>query len=145
MPGFDLPALAGLPAPGGGALPGLSDKDLVGRGVTIVNVWASWCGPCQVEHPVLEQLASEPGMRLVGINYKDKPEAAARFLQTLRQSLPGGRPGREAARRSTGASAGVPETFVIAADGTIRHKQVGPLTPESLDGFRQAVEAAAGP
>lgn len=143
VPDFDLPPLPGVAAPGGGPLPGLARADLRGRGVTVVNVWASWCAPCRVEHPVLEQLAAEPGIRMVSINYKDKPEAAARFLQGL------GNPFEAVGRDESGRTAidwgvyGVPETFIVADDGTIRHKHVGPLTPEAMAGFMEAVKAAA--
>ena len=63
-------------------VPGLSRPDLQGR-VTVVNVWASWCVPCRDEHPLLIELAQDPAIRLVGINYKDQAENARRFLGTL--------------------------------------------------------------
>ena len=65
VPAFSLPPVAGLSADGK-PVPGLSSEDLKG-GVTVLNVWASWCAPCQVEHPMLMRLAREPGLRLVGI------------------------------------------------------------------------------
>src|SRR3954451_24477607 len=71
-PAFALPALDGLHA-GGKPVPGLAREDLDVR-VTVVNVWASWCAPCRQEHPLLMELAKDPGIRLVGINYKDNPE-----------------------------------------------------------------------
>jgi len=133
-PAFALPALDGLQA-NGRPIPGLAREDLSGH-VTVVNVWASWCAPCRQEHPLLMELAKDPGIRLVGINYKDNPENARRFLGAL------GNPFAAVGADPNGRAAidwgvyGVPETFVIGPDGTIRHKQIGPLTPEAMDGFR---------
>ena len=143
LPSFDLPPVAGLRGPSGEPLAGLSAASLKGDKVTILNVWASWCAPCRIEHPVLMDLAKEPSIRLVGFNYKDKAENARRFLGTF------GNPFAAVGADETGRTAidfgvyGVPETFVIGRDGTIRHKHVGPLTPETLPAFMEQVKAAA--
>lgn len=119
-PAFDLPALDGI------GVPGLKRADLDGQ-VTLVNVFASWCVPCREEHPVLEALAKD-GVRIVGINYKDKAENALAFLTDL------GNPYAAVGVDARGRSAidwgvyGVPETFVVGADGVILRKFVGPLT-----------------
>lgn len=142
-PALDLPPLDGLRDPSGRTVPGLAGADLRRAGVTVVNVWASWCAPCRIEHPVLMDLAANPGIRLVGIDYKDKDETARRFLGLLGNPFaavgvdPAGRGGIE------WGVYGVPETFVVGPDGTIRHKHVGPLTPEALPGFLAQVRAAA--
>jgi cytochrome c biogenesis protein CcmG/thiol:disulfide interchange protein DsbE len=141
VPTFSLPALPGLQA-AGAPIPGLSTEDLKGR-VTIVNVWASWCGPCREEHPALMELAKDPAFRVVGINYKDLSENARRFLGAL------GNPFQAVGVDANGRAAidwgvyGVPETFVIGPDGTIRHKHIGPLLPEQLPGFLAKVREAA--
>lgn len=141
-PAVALPPLAGLAAPDGTAVPGL-DAAAPGGRVSIVNVWASWCAPCRIEHPALMEIARDPALRVVGINYKDKEEAARRFLATL------GNPFSAVGVDATGRAAiewgvyGVPETFVVGRDGRIRHKHVGPLTPETLPGFMDQVRAAA--
>jgi cytochrome c biogenesis protein CcmG, thiol:disulfide interchange protein DsbE len=125
-PEFDLPPLPGR------AGEGLSTADLRGNGVSLVNVFASWCGPCRVEHPVLDRLAEE-GVTINAINYKDRPEAARAFLAELGD--PYGRVGFD----ETGRVAidwgvyGVPETFVVDADGTIVYRHVGPLMPRDAD------------
>ncbi|MDB5512994.1 MAG: thiol:disulfide interchange protein [Enterovirga sp.] len=143
-PAFALPPLDGQRDGGGAPLPGLSGADLTGGRVTVMNVWASWCAPCRIEHPVLMELARDPSFRLVGINYKDKEENARRFLGTF------GNPFAAVGVDGTGRTAiefgvyGVPETFVIGPDGTIRHKHVGPLTPDSLPGFLAEVRKAGG-
>ena len=138
VPSFTLPPLAGLQRDGV-ALPGLDNEALKGR-VTVVNVWASWCAPCRDEHPVLMQLGQMQGVRLVGINYKDQAENARRFLGAL------GNPFSAVGADTAGRAAidwgvyGVPESFIIDANGVIAYKHVGPLTAQALAGpFRQAL------
>ena len=139
-PEFVLPGLPGL-ATNGASIPGVSRADLLGN-VTVVNFWASWCAPCQVEHPQLMRLAREPGLRLVGIDYKDTPENGRRFL--TRNGIPFQAVGLDTEGR-TGIDFGVygvPETFIIGPDGTIRDKLVGILTPESYAGVLDKIRAA---
>jgi len=99
--------------------------------VTLVNVFASWCAPCREEHPVLLALSQDKRFAMAGLNYKDQPENARRFLGDL------GNPYQAIGVDPAGRTAidwgvyGVPETFVIGKDGKIAYKHVGPLTPES--------------
>ncbi|MGU3361501.1 DsbE family thiol:disulfide interchange protein [Methylobacterium sp. M6A4_1b] len=142
-PAFTLPGMPGL-APGGSPVPGLSRADLLGQ-VTVVNFWASWCAPCQIEHPQLMRLAREPGIRLVGIDYKDTPENGRRFL--TRNGVPFQAVGMDSEGR-TGIDFGVygvPETFIIGPDGTIRDKLVGILTPESYPGVLDRIRSIGAP
>jgi len=78
VPTFDLPAIPGLERDGK-PIPGLSNATFQGA-VTLLNVWASWCVPCHDEAPFLEQLSRDKRIQLVGINYKDAPDNARRFL-----------------------------------------------------------------
>ena len=125
-PEFALPALEGA------GVPGLTRADLDG-GVTLVNVFASWCGPCRVEHPILERLATDDRFALVGINYKDEPGNALGFLEEL------GNPYTKIGTDERGRIAidwgvyGLPETFIVGADGTVLFKFIGPLTEKALE------------
>jgi cytochrome c biogenesis protein CcmG, thiol:disulfide interchange protein DsbE len=123
VPQFELPALAGGD--------GLSSADLKGR-VSLVNVFASWCVPCRVEHPVLMRLAEE-GVPIFGINYKDPPDKAQAWLAELGdpfEKIGADRDGRVGIEWGV---YGVPETFVVDAQGRIRHRHVGPIQARDLE------------
>lgn len=138
VPGFDLLQVAGLDTPA------FSRLDLVGGDqVRIVNVFASWCVPCRAEHNVLSQMVENEGEILFGINYKDKPEDAVRWLAEL------GNPYRRIGSDIDGRAgiewgiSGVPETFIIGKDGTVLFRYVGPVVGDKAVGrFRAALAAA---
>ncbi len=134
VPDFDLPPLYEDGQ-------GVAAADL-SSGVHIVNMWASWCVPCRAEHPLLVEMSADKRFDIYGINYKDKPENARRFLGTL------GNPFARIGRDEKGRSAidwgvyGVPETFIVK-DGIIVHKHVGPLNTDAFNtDFRPALEKA---
>jgi cytochrome c biogenesis protein CcmG, thiol:disulfide interchange protein DsbE len=140
-PQTDLPPVAGLDRNGEAVL-GLDPASFKGA-VTVVNVWASWCVPCHDEAPLLMQLASDSRVRIVGINYKDEPENARRFLGRY------GNPFAAAGADRSGRAAiewgvyGVPETFVVGRDARIAYKLVGPITPDNLNAvLRPEIEKA---
>lgn len=126
-----LPPLEGLAA-NGIQVPGLDPAVFKGK-VSVVNVWASWCVPCHDEAPLLIQLGRDKRLQIVGINYKDKPENARRFLG--RYGNPYGIVGVDGNGRAAieWGVYGVPETFVIGREGTIVYKMVGPVTAENMD------------
>lgn len=138
--GKPAPQLA-LPALEGAKVPPL-DPVLFKGSVTVVNVWASWCAPCRIEHPFLVRLAKDGRIRIAGINYKDKPENALRFLAQL--GNPFAAIGVDAAGRAAieWGVYGVPETFLVGKDGTIRYKQVGPITAENFARLLAEIEKA---
>jgi cytochrome c biogenesis protein CcmG/thiol:disulfide interchange protein DsbE len=131
VPAFELPPLDGLNR-AGAPVPGFATADLKGR-VSVVNVWASWCVPCRQEHPILEQVAKDSRIRLLGINYKDEPENALRFLGQLGNPFAAVGTDRKGRTAIDWGVYGVPETFVVAADGTIAYKFIGPLSPEGYE------------
>ena len=109
----------------------ISPKDMVGK-VWLLNVFASWCVSCRVEHPVLMDLARQGVVPIVGLNYKDKREAGIGWLRQF------GNPYNVSAFDSDGRIGidygvyGVPETFVIDKHGVIRMKHIGPVSAEAL-------------
>ena len=125
VPVFSLP-------PVNGRRVGLSSVDLQGE-ISLVNVFASWRVACREEHPVLMQLAKQRTVPVHGLNYKDKPEEAALWLDGM------GDPYTRTGADTDGRVAidwgvyGVPESFVVDGRGRIAFKQVGPMTPEILD------------
>ncbi|MBX9926699.1 MAG: DsbE family thiol:disulfide interchange protein [Hyphomicrobiaceae bacterium] len=114
--------------------------------VVVVNYWASWCAPCVEEHPQLVALKDLPGVTVVGVNMKDDPDAARRFL--TRYGNPYSIIGQD--RSGRGAIEwgvyGTPETFILDAQGIIRAKHVGPISTADLKSkIVPAIEAARTP
>ena len=142
-------ALVGRPAPQFSLPPipgrddhGLSTTDLEGRPM-LVNVFASWCVPCRVEHPILSRLASD-GVTVQGINYKDDPAAVDGWLAELGDPFTwvgSDRNGRVAIEWGV---YGVPETFVLSATGQIVYRQVGPIQGDDLEKIRALLHDLAG-
>ncbi len=130
-------AFQGKPAPAVqvtpmGSAQAFTDADLRDGKIKLVNFWASWCGPCRVEHPQLESLAEE-GVEILGVNYKDNPDKAQGFLDDM------GNPFARIGVDPKGQMAlnwgvyGVPETFVVDGDGTVIFRFAGPITPEVVE------------
>jgi cytochrome c biogenesis protein CcmG/thiol:disulfide interchange protein DsbE len=126
-----LPPLVGL-VNNDAQVPGLDPATFKGK-VSIVNVWASWCIPCHEEAPLLTALGQDKRLQLIGINYKDAPDNARRFLGRY------GNPFSIVGVDGNGRAAiewgvyGVPETFIVGREGTIVYKMVGPVTPQNID------------
>jgi len=123
-PAFELPLLSAPDKT-------FSQKDMLGK-VWVLNVWASWCAPCLVEHPQITRLAQSGAVPVVGLNYKDAREDAVPWLKR------NGNPFFATVYDGAGRIAidygvyGVPETYVIDRKGVIRYKRIGPVTPEIL-------------
>ncbi|HZZ70419.1 MAG TPA: DsbE family thiol:disulfide interchange protein [Phenylobacterium sp.] len=121
LPAFNLPPLKA-------SEPGLASADLTGEPM-LLNVFASWCGPCREEQPTLLQMKSE-GVKIVGLDWKEEAAAGARWLDE------NGDPYLRTGNDSTGRAgidlgvSGVPETFVVDRRGRVRYRQVGAITPE---------------
>lgn len=125
MPEFSLPLLGQQQA-------SVSQADLIGEPF-LLNVWASWCVTCRVEHPVIEQLAASGRLRVVGLNYRDDPLDALQWLERYGNPFAlsiADRSGRTAIDFGVYAA---PESFLIDAAGTIIYKHIGALTPEVIE------------
>jgi cytochrome c biogenesis protein CcmG/thiol:disulfide interchange protein DsbE len=131
VPAIELAAVEGL-SDGTRPVPGFASADLAAGEVSVVNFWASWCVPCVQEHPLLVALKEQTGVRLYGVNYKDQPAAARRFLGRYGNPFVAvGADGNGRAAIEWGVY-GMPETFIVNGRGEIAYKHVGPITPETL-------------
>ena len=125
VPTFDLPPVQGRKL-------GLSSADLKGE-VSLVNVFASWCVACRAEHLLLMRFSAAKVVPINGLNYKDAPQDAADWLDTLGDPYARTGADRDGRVAIDWGVTGVPETFVIGADGRVAYKQIGPATQEVLD------------
>lgn len=125
VPAFALPPVRGRTL-------GLSSADLKGQ-VSVVNVFASWCVPCRAEHPLFMRMQRERLVPIHGLNYKDRPEDAQKWLDELGD--PYARTGADIDGRVAidWGVYGVPETFVLDREGKIAYKHIGPVTQKLLD------------
>lgn len=136
IPGFDLPAMVE-------SRPGLSSADLADGEAKLLNVFASWCIPCAAEAPFLEELERE-GAQIVAVAITDQPEAVDRFL--TQHGNPFTRIGDDRiseVQLSLGSS-GVPETFVVAGDGTIAYQHIGVIGPQDVPVLLEELRKAEG-
>lgn len=126
VPDFELPGIPGYPNSG------FASSSFGGK-VSVVNVFASWCIPCRAEHPVIEHLAKMNVATVYGLNWKDRPAAATKWLAEL------GDPYAAIGSDQSGRAGiewgvyGVPETYVVGPDAIIRYRHVGPITPSVLE------------
>ncbi|AKJ03017.1 cytochrome c biogenesis protein CcmG/thiol:disulfide interchange protein DsbE [Archangium gephyra] len=121
----------------------VTSEQLKGRPM-VINFWASWCGPCKMEHPVLEWGAREFGgqAQFLGVVFEDTEDNARQFLARMGASFP------QLIDQNSGVAvaygvAGVPETYFIDAQGIIRGKHVGPIDPESMAQWIRELSASA--
>jgi cytochrome c biogenesis protein CcmG/thiol:disulfide interchange protein DsbE len=121
-------ALASLQEPGRN----LGSADMKGQ-VWLLNVWASWCVSCREEHPLLVELGKAKLVPIIGLNYKDEPSAGKRWLAQMGNPYDTSVMDRDGSVGIDFGVYGVPETFVIDKQGTIRYKQIGPVTAEALE------------
>lgn len=127
VPEFSLPPIEGGPGKG------FSSADLRAGGVSVVNVFASWCLPCRVEHPFITKLAKMNVAKVYGLNFKDAPKYALKWLRELGDPYdaigvdPKGRVGID------WGVYGIPETFIVDGTGKIRFKYVGPMNGDILE------------
>ena len=117
----------------------ITEDDLKKNNFTLINFWASWCGPCRIEHPMLLKLNEEKNLELLGVNYKDKKNNALEFLKDL------GDPYDDLARDELGKHSinfgiyGIPESILINKDLVIIKKFIGPISQNDYNYIKNIV------
>jgi cytochrome c biogenesis protein CcmG, thiol:disulfide interchange protein DsbE len=109
----------------------ISNADMRGK-VWLLNVWASWCVSCRAEHEVIKQLARMNEIEILGLNYKDDPADAARWLQALGDPYVASAMDQDGRVGIDWGVYGVPESFLVDQQGVIRYKQIGPVDQRAL-------------
>ena len=114
-----------------------TEKDLIKNDYTLINFWASWCGPCRIEHPILMKLSVENNLNILGVNFKDKKELARKFLKDLGNPYSFLLKDLEGKQSVNFGIYGIPESLLINSDNIIIKKFVGPL---SLNNYKEIKE-----
>ena len=115
-------------------------KNEFGSEITLVNFFATWCGPCRNEHVYLQSLSDEKGLKIIGVNYKDNPNKAVKWLEEL------GNPYSDVIVDSKGHIGidwgvyGIPETFIVNSKGIIKYRLVGSITKKNYNAFYSKIK-----
>ena len=115
-------------------------KNEFGSEITLVNFFATWCGPCREEHVYLQRLSDEKGLKIIGVNYKDNPNKAVKWLEEL------GNPYSDVIVDSKGHIGidwgvyGIPETFIVDSKSIIKYRLVGPITKKKYKSFYSIIK-----
>ena len=111
-----------------------------GEEIVLINFFATWCSPCREEHQFIKKLSNEPGIKLIGINYKDKNKIAKKWLNEM------GNPYSKVGVDKNGSIAidwglyGIPETYVVDKNGIVQYKYIGPITKKTYKKFYSQIK-----
>ena len=118
----------------------ITEKELKNNDFTLINFWASWCGPCRDEHPYLLKLSNETKLKLLGVNFKDNKKNAKQFLDNL------GNPYDYITTDNSGKQSinfgvyGIPESILIDKDLIIIKKIIGPINKKDFESIKKTIE-----
>lgn len=124
--------MAEIDLPGLGSRSGVKTADFTGQ-ITVLNFFASWCAPCRAEHPLIKSLRDVPGIRVIGITFKDAPADSEKYLAELGDPYQAIGMDNEGRAGIEFGLSGVPETYVVDKDGIIRYRLAQPLDPGRLE------------
>ena len=118
-----------------------TENDFKNNKYTLINFWASWCGPCRVEHPVLMELSKEKNLRIFGVNFKDSKNNATKFLDNLGNpyyQIAGDQDGKQSIRFGI---YGIPESILVNSELIILKKYIGPLNLDDLNEIQKLIKS----
>ena len=118
-----------------------TENDFKNSKYTLINFWASWCGPCRVEHPVLMELSKEKNLRIFGVNFKDSKNNATKFLDNLGNpyyQIAGDQDGKQSIRFGI---YGIPESILVNSELIILKKYIGPLNLDDLNEIKKLMKS----
>ena len=118
-----------------------TENDFKNNKYTLINFWASWCGPCRVEHPVLMKLSKEKNLRILGVNFKDSKNNATKFLDNLGNpyyQITGDQDGKQSIRLGI---YGIPESILVNSELIILKKYIGPLNLDDLNEIKKLMKS----
>ena len=118
-----------------------TENDFKNNKYTLINFWASWCGPCQVEHPILMKLSKEKNLRIFGVNFKDNKNNATKFLDNLGNpyyQIAGDQDGKQSIRFGI---YGIPESILVNSELIILKKYIGPLNLDDLNEIKKLIKS----